>query len=127
VLVGVMPPPLLRVVEYLFRKHPDIQIVARPRQARNIARHACRYLPDMIVINQRLLGKEALETIAQIKRCSPGSKLILIRSDDVRGGRRYGADAYLAEEAIVRRLLVVVQRLAEERKVGISAGQGSAR
>lgn len=112
VVVGVTPQPLMRVVEHVFRKYPEIHIVARLRDVDRIKRCAGLLFPDMIVVHQRLLGKEAQETIAALKRTSPGSKLILIACERVRGGPRYGADARLAEEAIVRRLPDIVQRLA---------------
>jgi len=115
VVVGVTPQPLMRVLEHLFRKYPEIHIVGRPRDIDRIKRQAGLLSPDMIVLHQRLLGKEARETIAAVKRSSPGSKLILIRSDEVRGGPRYGADAHVAEEAIVRRLPDIVARLAEQK------------
>lgn len=117
VVVGITPQPLLRVVEHLFGEHPEIRIVARPTDAGRIKRQAGLHAPDLIVVHQRLLGKVAHETIADLKRSSPGSKLILIRSDQAWGGRRYGADANLAEEAIVRRLLTTVERLAEEHEI----------
>lgn len=120
VVVGVTPLPLLRAVEHLFRRNPAIQIVARPRNASMMRRQAGRFSPDMIIVHQRLLGKQARETIAATKRNSPGSKLILVRCQGVWGGRRYGADANLAEGAVVRTLLVVLKRLAKELETGSS-------
>lgn len=122
VLVGAMPAALLRVVEHLLHEQPEIQIVARPRQAGSVARYASRIFPDLIIVHQKLFGKAAHETIVRIKSLSPDSKLIVIRPDGARGGRRCGADVYLDKEAIVRRLLPIVRRLAEINRVGAPAG-----
>lgn len=113
VLVAVRPPALLRVIEHLLSNCPEIEVVASRSKGRRLAQATAAVLPELVVANGRLLGKEACQTIAEIKRSSPGSKLILISSVEGFAGaaRRCGADACLDEEALVRRLLLTVRKL----------------
>ncbi len=115
VLVAVKPTSMGRVIVHLFRSRPDLQIVEHRSAAGTLARHAGRVLPDLIVANTRSLGKARWETVAQVKRFSPNSKLIVLcpLGGFEQKARESGADAYLEEEALVRGLLDTVRKLAE--------------
>lgn len=121
VLVAVEPAPLLRVIEHLFRRRPEFRIVARPSGGSALVRQASRLRPELIIFNMRLLGQEASKIIREVKLASPDSKLIV--TGFLQGfrlhARECGADAYLEEEQLVRRLVPTAQRLLSQRQPGL--------
>ena len=113
VVIAAAPRPLVRVVEHLLSGQED---VSRSSQKDHLLTYASTLLPDLIVVNSRLMGREVRETIAEIKRLSPKSKLILVCpfaefSDAVRD---CGADADLEEDALVGSLPPLVRRILSE-------------
>ena len=116
VVIAAAPRPLVRVVEHLLSGQEDVQIVSRSSQKDHLLTYASTLLPDLIVVNSRLMGREVRQTIAEIKRLSPKSKLILVcpfaeLSDAVRD---CGADADLEEDALVGSLPPLVRRILSE-------------
>lgn len=128
VLLGVVPPALCRVLDYLLRDRFEFRVVGHCGEKNALRRQAVRLLPDVLVINDRLLGKEPGDMIAHLKRFTPRSKLIVIASPETTGQwRRLGADACLSEEALVRRLAVRLRQLAASTCLKRSEGAASAR
>ena len=119
VLVAVEPAPLLRVIEHLFRRRPEFRIVTRRSGGSALVRQASHLRPELIIFNMRLLGQEASKIIREVKLASPGSKLIV--TGFLQGfrlhARECGADAYLEEEQLVRRLVPTAQRLLSQRQL----------
>ena len=113
VLVVVRTRPLMRVIDYLFCNEPELRIVARSNNGNRLVQYAACLRPELIVAHERLLGKTASEAVAEIKRSSPASKLILICSSQKSPYElcRCGADACLREEALVQQLPSVVRKL----------------
>ncbi len=119
VMVAVRPGPLSRVVEHLLRDCPEMQIVARPSEFSGLASGAARLLPDVIITNERLLGREPDQAVTEVRRRSPESRVIVLRpGDGVAAERRCGANGYVSEQALVRRLIRTVRRMARGLRVG---------
>ena len=116
-------PALSRVIAHLLHDHPELRIVATLSDGDHLSHQAALFLPDVIVVNQRLLGRELPETLVDLKRSSPGSKLILIRADSVLTVRRDSdqADGLLEEEALVQGLVPVMRSLVERIEPGLAA------
>jgi hypothetical protein len=90
--------------------------IVRSEEARGATRRAGRRAPDVVVASVRALGREQAAFSAEIRRSSPGSKVILIHPVPV-PREASGADAHIEESAVVRRLVPSVERLtAESRK-----------
>ena len=123
VVIAAVPRPLVRVVEHILTGQEDVQIVSRSSQRDHLLAYASTLLPDLIVVHSRLMGTQVCETIAELKRRSPKSKLILVvcplegLSDAVRD---CGADADLEEDALVGSLPPLVRRILNESRRGAS-------
>jgi hypothetical protein len=112
VLVAVDSPALARLVEHLLHVRHGVALVGRVADAAALVGFAGRFGPDLVVANLRLLGREPGQRIAELRSSSPGSKLILVSPEErLAAARRLAADAWVGEEALVRRLLAVVHRL----------------
>lgn len=116
VVLGVRPRSLMHVVEYLLGSDEDLQIVFRSSQKKHLLTYAGNLLPELIVVSTRLMGKEVTETVAEIKRVSPKSRLILISpyKELHTEMRRCGADADLPEDSLVKSLPPLVRRMLQE-------------
>ena len=103
----------MRVIEHLFCNQPNLRVVARSSNGGRLARYAACLKPEVIVAHARLYGSQTAKAVAEVKRSSPASKLILICSFQRSPSqlRKSGADACLLEEALVRQLIPVVQKL----------------
>ena len=107
ILVAVEPPQLGRIIEHLFHNQPNYRIVKCLNEWTSLSREASRLHPELIIASISLLGDGAAGIVADVKLASPGSKLILINfSHDLgRYTRKWGADAYLKSEDLVRSLV----------------------
>ncbi len=117
VLVAVKSLALQHLIEHLLKTRPDLELRIGRGDADKLALAVRRSVPNLVIANSKLSGAHAQETAALLKRSSPGSKLILICS--VEGFeselRKWGADACLAEEALVRQLVPTVSELSSSR------------
>jgi DNA-binding NarL/FixJ family response regulator len=113
VLVVVRTLPLMRVIDHLFCDEPGVRVIARSNNGDRLVPYSACLRPELIIAHARLLGKTANKALAEIKRSSPASKVILICSSQKPPHelRRCGADACLREEALVQRLPLVVRKL----------------
>lgn len=112
VLIAVEPVALLQVIEHLFRRS-EFRVVEGLSEWPALAREASRLRPKLIIANVKLLGDGAAKIISEVKLASPASKLIVISFPHHLEGhaRKWGADAYLEEEDLVRRLVPTAQKL----------------
>ena len=96
-----------------FREDVSIRIKADGEDSRVDIRSSSRYFESDLGSNAaRLLGKKPSDAVAEVKRTSPSSKVILICSSQRHPGelRKCGADACLREEALVEQLPSVVRK-----------------
>jgi len=114
VLVVVKTRPLMRVIEYLLCNQPNLRVVARSDNGGRLAEYAACLKPELIVAHHRVFDAQTAKVVAEVKRSSPASKVILICSFQrpPRQLRKSGADACLLEEALVQQLISVVRKLA---------------
>lgn len=114
IVVAVKSLALRHVVQHLLDREPEVEIV---RLGKSLAQRTRGEAPDLVVASACLSCSPARATIAAAKRSYPGSKLIIVSSVEgfARDLRRSGADACLAEEALVKRLLPTVAVLAGSR------------
>jgi len=113
ILVAVEPAPLLRVIEHLFWRQLKFRIVARLSNGSAVPGQVSHLRPDFVIVNMRLLGQAAGTILRDVKIASPSSKLIVTGFPPGfgRDAHGWGADAYLEEEELVRRLVPTVQSL----------------
>lgn len=112
VLISLRPPVLLQVVEGLLRRSSTFQAFERSGATELVAR-ARRLRPALIVASFELSGKFSLQTIRELKRVSPGSRLLLLGFLEGLGEgiRENGADGYLEVGALTGQLVPTVRRL----------------
>lgn len=114
VLIAVHPPSLERLLEHLLAGQPELRVVggsarSAHRPPGSPAAKAARLAPDLIIANTRLLGREPGDVVADLKRSSPASTLILLTHGLAEPAPHPEADACLPEEAVVRRLLPTIR------------------
>ncbi len=119
VVIGVSPRPLLRAVEHLLCTQESIRIVSRCSYKNHLLAHSCLQSPELIVVNARLLGRRLCESIAEIRRRSPQSRLILVCpiKEFSSAVGNCGADGGIDEEALVRDLPRLVRKVLRNRIV----------
>jgi hypothetical protein len=114
ILIAVEPEPFVRLIEHVLQGHPGLQVVGRSPKSDSLAIRAGRLAPDVIIANTRLHRRKD-HVLADLKRSSPGSRLILLTHDlDPLATGPEGPEAEYAclpEDAIVRRLLPVIRTL----------------
>jgi len=113
VLLAVRSLALQRVIEHLLKSRPELEILIGTCEANMLAQELRRWLPHVVVASSRICGLAARDTAALVRNSGPGVKLIVICSVDGfdRDVRKCGADACLAEEVIVQRLMPTVSQV----------------
>lgn len=111
VLIAVQPPSFERLIEHLLHGQPGLRVVGNLSKGNSATDKAARLKPDVIIASTRLLGKEHGDVLADLKRSSPASTLILLTHGLDESVPGPGADAWLPEDAIVRRLLPVIRKV----------------
>src|SRR5260370_35987893 len=110
ILLAVDSSGLLRVLEHLLQDLPRIEI----HRSTNMARDAVRLAPDVIVTTTRMMERGGAPPPAELRRLSPGSKVILITTDREWWQEKEApglADASFDEEDVVRCLPPIVHIL----------------
>jgi hypothetical protein len=111
VLVAIAPDPLGRIVEHLLDAEPRFRLAGRLAQGQDLARHAQRAAPDLVVANVRFLGKDHIRIVDDLRRSSPATRILLLHPYAMPRSLG-GAHVHLDEQAVVRRLLGVLHELA---------------
>jgi hypothetical protein len=114
VVLVIRPRRLLRVVEEILGARPNLQVVGRFGEVSRLASRLGRLRPQLVVASVRSLGREHAAISTQIRRSSPGSKLILIHPVPVFPCEAHGAQLHLTEDVLVHGLIPAVARLAGE-------------
>src|SRR3990172_8821544 len=79
VLIAVQSPSFERLIEHLLHGHPGLRVVGgSSRRHFGPADKAARLVPDVIIASTRLHGREHGDVLADLKRSSPASTLILL-------------------------------------------------
>jgi len=114
VLVAVKSLRLHRVIEHLLHARRDLKVLARVEDRVQLPSALRRQFPRIVIADAAPIGLDFERSITVLKRSHPDTKLLVICSVSgfAREMRRRGADACLAEEALVKRLLPTVSVLA---------------
>ena len=114
VLIAVQPPSFQRLLEHVLHGQAGLRVVGRASKDDSDADTAARLTPDVIVASTRLHGREHGDVVADLKRSSPSSTLILLTHALAEMVPHEGADASLPEDAVVRQLLPVIRKVAQK-------------
>jgi DNA-binding NarL/FixJ family response regulator len=112
VLIAVEPPAFQRLIEHVLHGQSGLRVVGRSSTSLSPARRAARLAPDMIIVNYRLQRRERGDVLIDLRRVSPCSTLILISHSLGESDPPEVVDAWLPEDAVVRRLLPVIRKAA---------------
>ncbi len=112
-LALVRTPALGRAVRWILNESPSLRTVTRAGEKQSLNTVAGRVRPQLVVISSELLAEKPRQTLDSVRRSSPDSKLLLICPCPVltEEARKWGADACLETDVLVRRLLPTVQKL----------------
>ena len=107
------PPPISRIIRYLFASHPEFEVVGNQGGLKKLAPRAGRLPPELIVAAVKPVSTSVDSAVLAIKRSSPSSKLIFICSvsDFISVALKSGADACLEPETLLLRLLPTASAL----------------
>jgi len=127
----VSSPALSDVIRHLFHAQPRFEVVGSLRNLKHFAELAGRLLPELIVVNVKPVRTGVCPVLVAIKQSSPSSKIILICavSTLISDARKCGADAYLDQEQLVRRLVPTASAVSAHlpRRSAIPSGQAASR
>ena len=115
-LIAVQPLSLFNVMKHVLTLAPEVQLVSSPDDNDTLTQQAKRLQPDLVITNARKLGEGAHEVLADTRRVSPHSRIILTYFDTrIAAANDRAVDEYLEEELIVKRLIAAVRRLSAQR------------
>lgn len=106
----------MRVVEHLLGYDSKLQVVARVERAAALTGAVRSLLPDIAILSERLMGEGLRQAIDEIRQANPQTKVLVIRAwwEFSTANRDWGADAYVREQALVRRLHSLLARLSRD-------------
>jgi DNA-binding NarL/FixJ family response regulator len=114
VLIAVEPKAFHRLIEHVLHGHAGLRVVGSSYERTSSTLQAAQFAPDVIIVSTRVNGKEPRGVLADLKRSSPASTLVLLTHCS--GGEPHQeADACLPECAVVKRLLPVIRKAARGR------------
>jgi DNA-binding NarL/FixJ family response regulator len=97
----------------LLTDHEDIDVVAQASGGSDAVRLARHHCPDALLLDVEMPGERATETVAQVRRAAPATKIIALtaRNDAylVQELLRSGASAFLAKTAGCDELVLAIR------------------
>lgn len=112
VLIAVEPPSLQRLIWHVLDGQSDLRVVGTCVASPSLARRAARLRADVIIVNHRLQQKQRGDVLVDLRRASPSSTLILLTHSFGESDPPDAADAWLAEDAVVRLLVPAIREAA---------------
>lgn len=104
----------------LLATHPDFTVIGDVRGGREVVQHVVQLKPDMVVMDILQSGVNGLESVTQIKRRQPSTKVLLLTyfktEDYVRTALRSGADGYLVKDSTPDEFMLALRSLAQGKK-----------
>lgn len=102
-------------LRYLLEQEPDMQIVAEASDGATALRLLPTETPDVIVLDMKMPGAGAVDTIAAIKRLRPQTQVLVFTSyaedSQVRDALNAGATGYLLKDALREDLVRAVREV----------------
>ena len=119
VLVAVRSEALARVIQHVLQGQTGISGIDFADSEQGLMEQAQRLRPDLIIVNSRLLGRDAGALLTQLRRANPQSKLILTCSfEEFSRSIDPGiADARVLDENLVQQLPAIARRLMNRPRV----------
>lgn len=103
----------------LLEQQPDLSIVGEAEDGARALQHLSIDAPDVVVLDMKMPGPTAVETIAAIKRVRPGTQVLVFTSyaedSQVRDALTAGAAGYLLKDALAEDLVRAVREVAAGR------------
>jgi DNA-binding NarL/FixJ family response regulator len=112
VFIAVEPPALQRLIGYVLDGQSGFRVVGTCVASPSLTRRAARLAADVIIVNHRLQRKQRGDVLVDLRRASPSSTLILLTHSLGESDPPDAADAWLAEDAVVRRLVPAIREAA---------------
>lgn len=112
VLIAVEPPAFQRLIEHVLHGESGLEVIGSSVTRVSPAHQAARLTPDVIIVNHRLQRRQGGDVLVDLKRSSPSSTLILLTHSLGESAPPREADAWLPEDAVVKRLLPVIRNAA---------------
>jgi DNA-binding NarL/FixJ family response regulator len=99
VLIADDHPLMLQGIRRALEASEDIEVVGEARSGDELLGLVERRNPDLVLLDLHMPGLHSLDCIAELKRCRPEIKAVVISASDDRGSidsaRRAGASAYI--------------------------------
>lgn len=102
----------------LLKRKRGWQVVAQAVDGEEAVRLAAEHRPDVAVLDVAMPGVNGIDAAAQIRKCSPGTKIVAL---SMYGDEHYlrrmldaGADAYVLKNDAARELTAAVQAVLRE-------------
>lgn len=99
----------------LLEQQPDLRIVAEASDGPGALRLVASEMPDVIVLDMKMPGASAVETIAAIKQLRPRTQVLVFTSyaedSQVRDALTAGATGYLLKDALSEDLIRAVREV----------------
>ncbi|MBI4481740.1 MAG: response regulator transcription factor [Acidobacteria bacterium] len=109
---------LLKIIQALVTKDPNLEIVGVARTGPEVMNGAAALKPDVILMDHSLPGISGLECARNIKHAHAKTKILLLTTQDSPEWRslasEHGADECLPKDSMVSKLLPTIRSL--ERK-----------
>jgi DNA-binding NarL/FixJ family response regulator len=101
VLIAVKSKALARVIQHVLHTEAGISGIDFADSEQRLMEQAQRLRPGLIIVNSRLLGRDAGVALTQLKRANPQSKLLLTCNFEESHGRstRYCRCARLGRDS----------------------------
>jgi DNA-binding NarL/FixJ family response regulator len=103
----------------LLEQQPDMEVVGEAQDGDAAVRHVAADAPDVVVLDMKMPGPGAVETIAAIRASQPASHVLVFTSyaedSQVRDALTAGATGYLLKDAMRDDLVRAVREVAAGR------------
>ena len=100
---------LLRGLRKLLELEPDIRVVSETQDGREVARLAAETMPDIAIIDLRMIGIPGLEVLRRVMAADRLARVLLLASvddkEEIAEGFRIGARAVVLKESSTKVLI----------------------
>jgi DNA-binding NarL/FixJ family response regulator len=122
-------PTFLRIVERFLQSHEGLCVVGTACNSQGALAQARALSPQVILLDLAMPGTNGLETVPQLRRALPDTRIIILTLLDVQGYRSAalsaGADGFVSKSALNLDLVPTIRQLvgAPASDTGASNGQ----
>lgn len=99
----------------LLAANPDFEIVAEAEDGRSAVQRASDTMPELVLLDLSMPGMSGIEAIAQIKSCSPRTKILVltVHTDEeyIHACVKDGANGYIVKDASRAELMMAIKNV----------------